>query len=70
MAATLLTPGEHVLRNVPSLADTRTMARVLEKLGARRVVMQGMSVHMSWTCTAAVQFITSAQACRLQASRC
>jgi UDP-N-acetylglucosamine 1-carboxyvinyltransferase len=35
MAATLLTPGRHVLRNVPSLADTRTMARVLEKLGAR-----------------------------------
>ena len=35
MAATLLAPGEHVLRNVPSLADTRTMARVLEQLGAR-----------------------------------
>ena len=35
MAATLLTPGVHVLRNVPSLADTRTMSRVLEKLGAR-----------------------------------
>ncbi|MBI3538758.1 MAG: UDP-N-acetylglucosamine 1-carboxyvinyltransferase, partial [Candidatus Eisenbacteria bacterium] len=35
MAAALLAPGEHVLRNVPSLADTRTMARVLEKLGAR-----------------------------------
>jgi len=35
MAATLLTPGQHVLRNVPSLADTRTMARVLEKLGAK-----------------------------------
>ncbi len=35
MAATLLAPGQHVLRNVPSLADTRTMARVLEQLGAR-----------------------------------
>jgi UDP-N-acetylglucosamine 1-carboxyvinyltransferase len=35
MAAALLTPGRHVLRNVPSLADTRTMARVLEKLGAK-----------------------------------
>lgn len=35
MAATLLAPGQHVLRNVPLLADTRTMARVLEKLGAR-----------------------------------
>ena len=35
MAATLLTPGVHTLRNVPQLADTRTMARVLEQLGAR-----------------------------------
>ena len=35
MAATLLVPGTHTLRNVPQLADTRTMARVLEKLGAR-----------------------------------
>ena len=35
MAATLLTPGVHTLRNVPHLSDTRTMARVLEKLGAR-----------------------------------
>jgi UDP-N-acetylglucosamine 1-carboxyvinyltransferase len=35
MAATLLAPGQHTLRNVPSLADTRTMARVLEQLGAR-----------------------------------
>jgi UDP-N-acetylglucosamine 1-carboxyvinyltransferase len=35
MAATLLAPGQHVLRNVPSLADTRTMARVIEGLGAK-----------------------------------
>jgi UDP-N-acetylglucosamine 1-carboxyvinyltransferase len=35
MAATLLAPGQHVLRNVPSLADTRTMARVIERLGAK-----------------------------------
>ena len=35
MAATLLAPGVHTLRNVPQLADTRTMARVLEQLGAR-----------------------------------
>ena len=35
MAATLLTPGVHTLRNVPQLSDTRTMARVLEQLGAR-----------------------------------
>jgi len=35
MAATLLVPGVHTLRNVPVLSDTRTMARVLERLGAR-----------------------------------
>src|SRR5262249_6785860 len=35
MCATLLAPGVHTLRNVPQLADTRTMARVLEQLGAR-----------------------------------
>src|SRR5207249_6026095 len=35
MAATLLAPGVHRLRNVPQLSDTRTMARVLEHLGAR-----------------------------------
>jgi UDP-N-acetylglucosamine 1-carboxyvinyltransferase len=35
MAATLLSPGVHTLRNLPRLADTRTMTRVLEKLGAR-----------------------------------
>ena len=35
MAATLLAPGEHVLTRVPRLADTRTMARVLEALGAK-----------------------------------
>jgi UDP-N-acetylglucosamine 1-carboxyvinyltransferase len=35
MAATLLVPGVHTLRNVPLLSDTRTMARVLETLGAK-----------------------------------
>ena len=35
MAATLLVPGVHTLRNVPLLSDTRTMAKVLEILGAR-----------------------------------
>ncbi len=35
MAATLLAPGVHTLRNVPQLSDTRTIARVLEQLGAR-----------------------------------
>ena len=29
MAATLLVPGVHRLRNVPRLRDTRTFARVL-----------------------------------------
>ena len=35
MAATLLAPGVHRLRNVPDLRDTRTFANVLGKLGAR-----------------------------------
>lgn len=34
MAATLITPGCHILHNVPDLRDTRTMLRVLETLGA------------------------------------
>jgi UDP-N-acetylglucosamine 1-carboxyvinyltransferase len=35
LAATLLAPGEHVLTRVPRLADTHTMVRVLEALGAK-----------------------------------
>ena len=35
MAATLLVPGVHRLRNVPRLRDTRTFAKVLELLGAK-----------------------------------
>src|SRR5689334_21516596 len=35
MAATLLAPGVHKLRNVPRLRDTHTFARVLELLGAK-----------------------------------
>jgi UDP-N-acetylglucosamine 1-carboxyvinyltransferase len=35
MAATLLAPGVHLLRNVPRLRDTQTFARVLELLGAK-----------------------------------
>ncbi len=35
IAATLLTPGRHVLHNVPDLRDTRTILRLLETLGAR-----------------------------------
>lgn len=34
IAATLLAPGSHVLRNVPSLRDTRTICRLLESFGA------------------------------------
>ncbi len=35
IAATLLAPGKHILRNVPDLRDTRTMLRLLENLGVR-----------------------------------
>lgn len=35
MAATLLTPGRHCLRNVPDLRDTRTFIRLLEHLGVK-----------------------------------
>ena len=35
MAAALLVPGVHRLRNVPRLRDTRTFAKVLELLGAK-----------------------------------
>lgn len=35
MAATLLTPGEHILRNVPDLRDTRTFVRLMENLGVK-----------------------------------
>lgn len=34
MAATLLAPGCHILRNVPDLRDTRTFLRLLAHLGA------------------------------------
>jgi len=43
MAATLLAPGIHRLRNVPRLRDTRTFARVLELLGAK-VAFDGNSL--------------------------
>ncbi len=35
MAATLLAPGKHILRNVPDLRDTRTFIRLLENLGVQ-----------------------------------
>ncbi len=34
LAATLLAPGEHILRNVPDLRDTRTILSLLGELGA------------------------------------
>jgi UDP-N-acetylglucosamine 1-carboxyvinyltransferase len=34
IAATLLAPGVHTLRNVPNLRDTRTICRLLESFGA------------------------------------
>ena len=43
MAAALLAPGRTVLRNVPGIQDCRTMAEVLERLGAG-VAWQGDSV--------------------------
>ncbi|MGB3211526.1 MAG: UDP-N-acetylglucosamine 1-carboxyvinyltransferase [Desulforhopalus sp.] len=35
MAATLLAPGKHILRNMPDLRDTRTFVRLMENLGVR-----------------------------------
>lgn len=35
MAATLLAPGTHCLRNIPDLRDTRTFIRLLEHLGVK-----------------------------------
>lgn len=34
MAATLLAPGKHILRNVPNLKDTETLLKVMAELGA------------------------------------
>jgi UDP-N-acetylglucosamine 1-carboxyvinyltransferase len=35
MAATLLAPGKHVLRNTPNLRDTRTFIRLMENFGVK-----------------------------------
>jgi len=48
MAATLLAPGVHILKNVPLLSDTRTMANVLEVLGAR-IAFQGHTCTIDTT---------------------
>jgi len=44
MAATLLAPGVHRLRNCPQLVDTRTFGRVLETLGAKVAFAPGECV--------------------------
>jgi len=54
MAATLLAPGVHTLRNVPHLLDTRTMGRVLEVLGAK-VTFDGNTCRIDTTNADAVE---------------
>src|SRR5262245_19601801 len=54
MAATLLAPGDHVLHRVPRLADTRTMIRVLEALGAR-VRWEGDALHVDTSFASSVE---------------
>jgi len=51
MAATLLAPGVHVLTHVPRLADTRTMVRVLEALGAKCTWDDGALTIDTSTCS-------------------
>jgi len=54
MAATLLAPGEHVLTRVPRLADTATMVRVLEALGAK-VRWDDGAMHVDTRSTSSVE---------------
>ncbi len=35
LAATILCPGRHSIKNVPQLRDVTTMASILENLGSR-----------------------------------
>ncbi len=46
MAATLLAPGRHVLRNAPRLADVATMGRLLVEMGARVQRGEGRDSHV------------------------
>ncbi|MFQ5335215.1 MAG: UDP-N-acetylglucosamine 1-carboxyvinyltransferase [Flavobacteriales bacterium] len=50
MAATLITPGHFILRNVPDLRDTRTMLKLLEIIGARVDFSDGIMEIDSTTC--------------------
>jgi UDP-N-acetylglucosamine 1-carboxyvinyltransferase len=54
MAATLLAPGKHLLRRVPRLADTHTMVRVLEALGAT-VRWEGPAMHVDTSTCSSVE---------------
>ncbi|MEO6463622.1 MAG: UDP-N-acetylglucosamine 1-carboxyvinyltransferase, partial [Candidatus Eisenbacteria bacterium] len=54
MAATLLSAGEHVLTRVPRLADTNTMVRVLEALGAK-VRWDGEAMTIDTRATASLE---------------
>jgi UDP-N-acetylglucosamine 1-carboxyvinyltransferase len=45
MAASLLWPGRYILHNTPNLRDTRTMARLLEIVGAS-VTLEGSSMEI------------------------
>jgi UDP-N-acetylglucosamine 1-carboxyvinyltransferase len=54
MAATLLAPGEHVITRVPRLADTRTMVRVLEALGAK-IRWEGDAMHVDTRSSSSVE---------------
>jgi len=51
MAATLLAPGVHTLTHVPRLADTHTMLRVLEALGAKSQWDDGSLTIDTSTCS-------------------
>ncbi|NOZ09086.1 MAG: UDP-N-acetylglucosamine 1-carboxyvinyltransferase [FCB group bacterium] len=50
MAATLITPGHFILRNVPDLRDTRTMRKLLEIIGAKVEFSNGVMKIDTTTC--------------------
>ena len=50
MTAALLAPGRFVLRNVPQVADVRTMSQLLQRLGLRiEVADQGRTLYLENT---------------------
>lgn len=48
IAATIITPGSHVLHNVPDLRDTRTMLKLLETIGAAWT-REGQTIYLDTT---------------------